>query len=559
MTARPTHVVRSLLVALAVAIASVSAIPPGHASHLAGLWDAPAAFAQAASHLSQFTGAPTSPTPWRGADWDVVVHSRDISTWDTLDPMQATHGADCAGAPASHTISRYEDAVFQCRDHIMTAINAPGYGAIVLTPNQLVDFSAGEAVVRFDISTMRTSGRDWWDLWLTPYDDSIQIPLHRWMPDLAGEPRNGMQIEMNQFNGGTIFRGAVVRDFNVIDLDHDWTAYESFLTPSAVRRDTYELRISRTHVKFGLPAYNHWWIDAPIQDLGWDRAVLQLGHHSYNPQKDCDPTQCQPNTWHWDNVSISPAQPFTMVKSDRRVATAETGGVVGLTAPAPAGGQVRFSAIGRQIEVKFDNGPWQPARRQPVMRDDEGAFQPYWMPIPPGTRQMTFRGQPWWGSQPWRVADVSAWSLTPPSATQPPAPTPPPSATPAPSPSPSPSPNPFPSPSPVGCDPRPPFKIVTSTTTKGELKVVVSVTSSSALPDNSLRGILFGRSSNASIASDDRLLSADGARLDGDTGVRQLTFTVRRTREGMATTVPLTLFDDCGQWSTFVGGGPNAF
>ena len=39
----------------------------------------------------------------------------------------------------------------------MTSINASGYGVIYLTPDQMVDFSAGEAVVRFDMSTFRTS------------------------------------------------------------------------------------------------------------------------------------------------------------------------------------------------------------------------------------------------------------------------------------------------------------------------------------------------------------------------------------------------------------------
>lgn len=36
-----------------------------------------------------------------------------------------------------------------------------------------------------------------------------------------------------------------------------------------------------------MPAYNFWWIDATIPNLGWDMGVVQFGHHSYNPTKDC--------------------------------------------------------------------------------------------------------------------------------------------------------------------------------------------------------------------------------------------------------------------------------
>ena len=40
-------------------------------------------------------------------------------------------------------------AVFQCRNHVMTAINASGYGVIYLTPNHLVDLSLERSVISF--------------------------------------------------------------------------------------------------------------------------------------------------------------------------------------------------------------------------------------------------------------------------------------------------------------------------------------------------------------------------------------------------------------------------
>jgi hypothetical protein len=67
----------------------------------------------------------------------------------------------------------------------MTAIAADGYGVIYLTPNQLVDFSVGEATVAFDVSTLRLSHRDWIDLWITPYADILQPPPKTGYPTLT--------------------------------------------------------------------------------------------------------------------------------------------------------------------------------------------------------------------------------------------------------------------------------------------------------------------------------------------------------------------------------------
>src|SRR5829696_1968908 len=150
-------------------------------------------------NVRTFPGRPAAPAAWQPADWDVTVHSRDSGTWYTLEAMDAHHGSDCGAAPATHRIASYADAVFQCNDHIMTAINASGYGVIYLTPNQLLDFSTGEAVLRWDMSTIRGSGRDWIDLWISPYADHLQLPLESWLPDLNGRPRHALNIRMDSF------------------------------------------------------------------------------------------------------------------------------------------------------------------------------------------------------------------------------------------------------------------------------------------------------------------------------------------------------------------------
>jgi len=331
--------------------------------------------------------------------------------------MAAHHGPDCAAAPAVHPIAAYDDAVFHCNDHIMTAINASGYGVIYLTPNQQVDFRDGEAVVRFDLSTLRTSQRDWVDLWLTPYADHLQLPLQNWLPDLTGEPRRAIHIRMDTTNGQTVFRATVYRDTVEEALEaRSLTGYEQVLTPSAVRRDPFELRISRTSIRFGMPDYNLWWVDSPLADLGWDRAIVQFGHHSYTPTKDCAPGPCAPNTWHWDNVSIAPSVPFTILPGDARWLSDERGATVGFPEPAPPNSHLRFVAIGTALEVSFDGGAsWQPAQPRPIRpgRDVLNTFVSYWTPMPTGATSAMVRGGNWLAGA-WQARDAAIWSLTPP-------------------------------------------------------------------------------------------------------------------------------------------------
>jgi hypothetical protein len=384
-------------------------IPPDAASGAPGRQLPPRAF------LDTFDGRPAAPTPWHGAGWDVTVHSRNRETWDHLEPMAAGHGADCAAPPATHMVTDYDDAVFQCNDHIMTSINAGGYGAIYLTPNQMVDFSEGEAVVRFDLSTIRSSPRDWVDLWLTPYEDQLQLPLESWLPDLTGEPSRSIHLKMDFTDDLSIFKGFVYRGNTSEELKiNTWDGYEKVLTPSAVRRDTIELHVSRTSVKLGMPRYNFWWIDTTMADLGWDHAVVQFGHHSYSPYK-CD-TTCAPNTWHWDNVTIAPAIPFTIIPADRRAASTDLGDTVQFDAPAPEGSHLRFVAAGSGMQVSFDGGgSWQMAQARPVRdgKDPKYTVLSYWTPMPTGASSVTLRGSDWGGGA-WQARDFSIWSLEPP-------------------------------------------------------------------------------------------------------------------------------------------------
>ncbi len=366
------------------------------------------------SFLETFSGSPSTAQPWRPSEWDVAVHARDgiNGKWRELPAMAAMHGADCSAPPATHGVTTYEDAVFKCKDHMMTAINAGGYGVIYLTPNHMVDFSQGEAIIRFDLSTLRTSSRDWIDLWITPYDENIQLPLQDWLPDLQGEPRNAVHIRMDGNISKTTFRATVVRNFQAKEVEGKWwRSYQDVLVPDAKRRDTFELRISQTHLAFGMPQYNLWWIDSDIQELGWNAGVVQLGHHTYTPTKNC--SSCGPNTWHWDNVSVSPARPFTIIRGQQRLADQETNGRVTFPQGAPAGAHLRFAAFGKNIEVSFDNGAsWQPARKQAQEKDDQGHASSYWTAVPQGVTSVQLRGQSILNYG-WHAQDFAIWSLSP--------------------------------------------------------------------------------------------------------------------------------------------------
>ena len=235
-----------------------------------------------------FDGAPDVPTPWDSPNWDVTVHSRDVTTWDELEPMVAMHGEHCDAPPATHETSGYDEAVFQCRDHVMTAINASGYGAIILTPAVLIDFSDGEAVLRFDVSTLRTSDRDWWDLWITPFESSVQLPFVQrpteQAPDLAGHPRDAVHIVLDLVDER--FLAHLISDGEVADIELASTqSYTDVLTPDAARRDTFELRISKEHLTFGMPAYDLFWVDQSLPELDWSQGTVQLGHRSYTPRQ----------------------------------------------------------------------------------------------------------------------------------------------------------------------------------------------------------------------------------------------------------------------------------
>lgn len=378
----------ALAVTLVVAVEAFIAVPHD------GLHEA---LAQAQAFVATFTGTPLAPLAFSPADWDVQIYHLGKRPPDFPAVIGAEHGADCAGPPATHTVSTQADAVFLCNGHIMTTIDRD-YGAIYLTPPQMVDFTSGEGVIRFDLNTDMHSSRDWIEVRVTPYEDNL---AHTGLFG-QGPPQRGVNF-WNFLDG---FNAVTLKDFVETRVEGiccpNWGR---FLVPSQVRRDTFEFRISRTHIKAWMPAYNQTFIDRDIAPLDWSQGVVQFSEHTYASTKGCvqyNPANqadfdnitsdnC-PNTWHWDNISISPAVPFTILKGDRKWVGAEAP-VLTLNGPTPPNAKLRFAALGDNIQYSVDNGAtWLTAQRANEQGNDPGHWRSYWTPIPAGATTVRFRG-----------------------------------------------------------------------------------------------------------------------------------------------------------------------
>jgi hypothetical protein len=453
MMPQPRHIISGLVLAAVVAAVSLSDRPSMTVTAQTG----------SSSYLENFDRYETSaPMPLvsyvppaggqRSNTLEILTHSRNGDTWQALNHMLMDHGSACQAPPAQHDPGDpllYPQSSFICaaNPHLMTALNGEGYAAMFLTPNHQVDFSAGEAVITFDLSTFRTADRDWIDVWVTPFAQAVTIPFEGGDVDAQGYPMNSVNIKMHGRRGETGFdvsdiRNGIASFFPPGAGPHWYLGMESIpgFIPSASRRDTFEIRISKTHIKVWMPQYGMTWVDRDwVAPLEFSRGVVQLGHHSYTPTKDCVPADCTPQTWHWDNIAISPSIPFTQIHANERASfEASTGQVMAFTfpAPAPPNAFLRIDAIGQGYEVSTDGGAtWATLTRQASSRDDPGHVRPYHHPIPAGTTSAQFRTTEsgWWGLG--MIDDVSIWAEQSPSVPTPPVATPtslPPTATPEP-------------------------------------------------------------------------------------------------------------------------------
>jgi hypothetical protein len=171
-------------------------------------------------------------------------------------------------------------------------------------------------------------------------------------------------------------------------------------------------------VRFGMPRYGLWWVDAEIPGgLDWSQSVVQIGHHSFNPAADGG----APTTWHWDNIGAAPATPFTIIRASRRYVDRETpDGEVTFGSAAPKDAFLRAAWIGA-TEVSFADADgrfekWEELRPQEAKRADAARFASAWMPVPTGAVRARFRParlRPNAPAGPWMVRDIDLWAGLP--------------------------------------------------------------------------------------------------------------------------------------------------
>lgn len=107
-----------------------------------------------------------------------------------------------------------------------------------------------------------------------------------------------------------------------------------------------------------------------------------------------------------------------------------------------------------------------------------------------------------------------------------------------------------------GCGPRKPVKVTTAAS-GGLLHATVTAQDGSGGVDNHLVELRFGAFRNGTVTINGQQV-ASGSTFTPPANTTQITLVVARVTPGQATTIPLTVVDGCGNWPTFVGGGPGA-
>jgi len=367
-------------------------------------------------------GAPATPQAIVPPDLDVQIHVRAPSNQMT-DPMVAGHGTDCSAPPATHPIQNLSNGLFACKNHMMTAIGDSDYGEIALTSNHLADWSSGTTSITVSVSTQQFNASDWLEIWLTPFADNTSMPFSGNPVDFQGPPKNAVIFSMNQSALMGTMSGDVTLVQNYVLANSPLpkvactfipdpqciNAYgaTSIVPLSAVTRVQYEIDISQGHIRFGLPGLV-WWTDTNVS-VPFSQSLVTLAHHSYNPLKHDAGTGI--DTFHWSNLAISNAVPFTMINGAERSINASTSSTIHFSAPAPAGSYLRFSAIGT-ISVSWDGGASYHAAVMQGLHTHDEHFQTYMTPIPAGTPSVMVRGIDNQYAQPWWIRDPAIWSLT---------------------------------------------------------------------------------------------------------------------------------------------------
>ncbi len=366
----------------------------------APLPSAPVLSAQTAgTFLETFDLDPAAPTNFSDTSfadrWHVTQIVTDYTAWADGDPVDAQHGADCGAPPDTHRADTWDEFVYVCKNHLMTARATPAYAATYLMPLAEVDLSGPEAVISWDVSTLSMSQRDWIDLWVTPMDDVLMVPIDDWGPTLQGNPRNGIHVRNG--NGSERWTIQVLEDFEVVDTVELFVRQDFEF--SARKRTTMTLRIFPDHLEFTMDE-DVGTVTLPVGP-GFDRGVIQWAQHAYNPTKD---NAGVPATWHWDNFAFEPALPLEANRVAPVRSVANRGETRDLTFERAAvdGDLLLFDAVCK-VELDFGSG-FQPVAKQPSSKGNSvvEAQSSYRVPVPVGATgvRVRFAGDGWWDGWP---------------------------------------------------------------------------------------------------------------------------------------------------------------
>jgi hypothetical protein len=117
-------------------------------------------------------------------------------------------------------------------------------------------------------------------------------------------------------------------------------------------------------------------------------------------------------------------------------------------------------------------------------------------------------------------------------------------------------------PPPPLCSPRPNVRVTTAVLAPGQLQATIVAQTSAGTPANGLSSIRLTRVENAVIQLNGSPIGADQTILL-PAGTSQATLLLDRRaptlNPSLASTVSFAVTDACGEWKSFVGGGPGAF
>jgi uncharacterized repeat protein (TIGR01451 family)/CSLREA domain-containing protein len=111
----------------------------------------------------------------------------------------------------------------------------------------------------------------------------------------------------------------------------------------------------------------------------------------------------------------------------------------------------------------------------------------------------------------------------------------------------------------ASCPTRPPVQVSVQPLGGGRLQATLSVSTDSNVPTNQFHGYASGRVTNTLV---DIPGGPTGVTSFGGVpppGTQQLVFIVRQVDPSQGASVEIAVTDDCGDWPTFIGGGPPVF